>query len=327
MSKTITFIKTCCILILEYPGNIFCGEVSILGIDQLKMLGEGPYPLPMNKFYEINNIYLDTDICIIISKLPMDFPEKAHHVHDSYEFTIPSTAMPYVNIENKCFYTEKNKILPFNSGQAHGSFRHMRNIRLISLNVDNDALNEIAYSIFGKSNVSFKQGDYVFTNKLKTLINSFIEEHNHHQPGHKLVLKSLSTQIVVHLLRNIDSNMPLLVSSKYSTAKKNIDKAIEYIRDQYSEEVSLEEVAKIAHLTPYHFIKVFKAYTGKTPYEYLLQVKIHRAKELLSSRNLTITEICFMCGFNSLSNFTTYFKKKVGVSPSEYRKILSNRYR
>jgi len=219
----------------------------------------------------------------------------------------------------------KNKILPFNSGQAHGSFHRMGNIRLISLNVDKDALNETAYSIFGKTNVSFKQCDYDFSNDLKALINTFIEEYNNHQPGRKLVLKSLSTQIIVHLLRNINSNMPLLVSSEYNTAKKNIDQAIEYLRDQYSEDVSLEEAAKIAHLTPYHFIKAFKAYTGKTPYEYLLQVKIHKAKELLNSNNLTITEICYMCGFNSLSNFTNYFKKKVGVSPSEYRKILLNR--
>jgi len=296
-----------------------------LGIDQLKMLGEGPYPLPLKNFIEIINIYMDTDICIIIPKHGMDFPEKAQHVHDSYEFTIPSSPMPYASLEDKCFSAEKNKILPFNSGQAHGSFRRMFNIHLISLNVDNDSLNETAYSIYGKSNVCFKQGDYVFSDELKALVKLFIDECINIQPGRQLVLKSLSTQIIVHLLRNINNNMPLLLSSNYNTAKKNIDKAIEYIRDQYDKEYSLEEAANLAHLTPYHFIKTFKNYTGKTPYEYLMIIKINRAKELLSSHSLSITEVCFICGFNSLSNFTTFFKRKVGVTPSEYRKIMYNR--
>jgi AraC family transcriptional regulator len=293
-----------------------------VGIDQLKMLGAGPYPLPMSEFLKIVDIYMDTDICLIISKESMDFPDRAQHVHDSYEFTIPSSAMPYASLENRCLSIEKGKILPINSGQAHGSYKPMPNKRLISLNVDHDTLNEIAYSIYGKSNVSFKQGDYVYSKELNELIHLFIQECKNPQPGRKLVLKSISTQIMVHLLRNIKSNMPLLVSSEYTTAKKNIDKAIEYLRDQYSEEISLEEAAKVANLTPYHFIKTFKAYTGKTPYEYLMQVKIHKAKELLGSHNMTITEICYMCGFNNLSNFTSFFKKKVGVSPSQYRKIL-----
>jgi len=95
----------------------FLGKVDIMGIDQLKMLGPGPYPVPMNQFLEINHIFMDTDICIIISKVAMDFPEKAQHVHDSYEFTIPSTTMPYVNIENKCFYTEKIRYCPLTPGK------------------------------------------------------------------------------------------------------------------------------------------------------------------------------------------------------------------
>lgn len=296
-----------------------------IGIDKLKMLGDGPYPLPIDQFIEKINIYMDTDICIIIPKSGIDFPEKGQHVHDSYEFTIPTTTMPYISLENRCFTGEKGKILAINSGQAHGTHGSMLNKYLISLNVDNDSLNEIAYSIYGKSNVCFRHGDYVFTRDLKALVELFIEEYKNIQPGRKFVLKSLSTQIIVHLLRQIKSNMPFLISSTYNTAKKNIDKSIEYIRDQYDEKFSLEEAAKVAHLSPFHFIKAFKAHTGKTPYEYLMFIKIHKAKELLSSHSLSITEICFMCGFNSLSNFTSFFKKKVGVTPSEYRRIMNIR--
>lgn len=175
-------------------------------------------------------------------------------------------------------------------------------------------MNEIAYSIYGKANVLFELDDYVFGDALEMLMRMFVEEYTNTQPGRRLVLKSLSTQIVASLLRQIKTNMPILTSSDCSTSKKNIDRVIEYLRDQYDSEYSLEEAAELAHLSPYHFIRVFKSYTGKTPYEYLLYLKTAKAKELLTSQ-LSITEICYVCGFNSLSNFCTFFKRKVGLHP------------
>ncbi|MFZ5642647.1 MAG: helix-turn-helix domain-containing protein [Bacillota bacterium] len=76
----------------------------------------------------------------------------------------------------------------------------------------------------------------------------------------------------------------------------------------------------MANLSSYYFIRVFKAQMGKTPYEYLLDIKMEKAREMLKQRNHTITEICYECGFNSISHFTTAFKRKVGVTPTYYRK-------
>ena len=118
-----------------------------------------------------------------------------------------------------------------NSGQAHGPYYRMLKNRLIAINVDRSFMDEIAYMIYGKTNVCFKQGNYDFGKELRTLVKSFIEEYSNTLPGRSLVLKSLTTQIAVELLRKIDNNMPSLVSSGYKTRKGNIDKAIEYIRD------------------------------------------------------------------------------------------------
>ncbi len=292
-----------------------------MGINQTKMLGDGPYPLPMEDFIKAVTICMDTDICVIMPKSGIDFPEKAQHTHDSYEFTIPFDTIPYLSLEKVRHSALEGRILPINSGVAHGPYKRMLNKRFISLSVDNDFLNEIAYSIYGKANVLFELDDYVFGDALEMLMRMFVEEYTNTQPGRRLVLKSLSTQIVASLLRQIKTNMPILTSSDCSTSKKNIDRVIEYLRDQYDSEYSLEEAAELAHLSPYHFIRVFKSYTGKTPYEYLLYLKTAKAKELLTSQ-LSITEICYVCGFNSLSNFCTFFKRKVGVTPSQYRKII-----
>jgi AraC-like DNA-binding protein len=93
------------------------------------------------------------------------------------------------------------------------------------------------------------------------------------------------------------------------------------LREEYSNSFSLEDVARIANLSPYHFIRTFKSMTGKTPYDYLLDVKIENSKNLLKLKNYTITDICFHCGFNNLEHFSSVFKRKVGIIPSQYRKL------
>lgn len=291
-----------------------------MNMELLKMFGEGPYPLPFEHFAEKVDMYMASGICITIPKEGIDFIERAQHVHDSYEFIVPCSAVTHIYVEKSHCPGEKGKIYPMNSGQAHGPYHRMLKNRLIAINVDRDFMDEIAYMVYGKTNVYFKQGNYVFGKDLRTLVRAFAEEYNNSLPGRNLVLKNLSTQIVVCLLRQIDNNMPSPVASGYKTKKGNIDKAIEYIRNSYDGEYSLEEAARVARLSPYYFIKAFKACTGKPPYEYLMDLRIQKAKDLLSLRNVSITEACFMCGFNNPSNFTTYFKRKVGMTPSEYRK-------
>lgn len=294
-----------------------------LGIDQLKMLGDGPYPLPKKQFFESVNTFVNKDLCVITPRASIDFPKKDFHVHDCYEFLMPHSSMPHVDVENRRFSINKGYIFPINSGQAHGPHDRMLNRYFIALHVDSDSLNEVTYSIYGKFNVSFEQDNFLLSKELKKLVELFMEEYKGIHPGRNLALKDLSTQILSLLVKQIQNNMSFLASSDYNTAKKNIDKAIEYLRDQYDTNCSLDEAAQIAHLSPYHFIRTFKAHTGKTPYEYLIFVKLNRAKELLSSNKLSITDICFMCGFNNLSNFINCFKKKIGVTPSEYRKIIN----
>ncbi|HHV98028.1 MAG TPA: helix-turn-helix transcriptional regulator [Clostridiaceae bacterium] len=294
-----------------------------MGIGQLKMLGDGPYPLPVKQFFERVNTFVNQDLCIIAPKAYLDFPKKDFHVHDSYEFLVPYSTMPYVDVDNRCFSINKGYIFPINTGQAHGPHDRMINQCFISLQVDNDSLNEIAYSVYRKFNVRFKQDNYSLSNELKKLIDLFIEECRSIHSGRNLILKDLSTQILSLLIKQIPNNMSFIVPSDYNTDKKNLYKVIEYLRDQYDANYSLEEAAQIAHLSPYHFIRTFKAYTGKSPYEYLMLVKLNKAKELLSSNKSSITEVCYTCGFNNLSNFINCFKKKVGVTPSEYRKIMN----
>ena len=111
--------------------------------------------------------------------------------------------------------------------------------------------------------------------------------------------------------------------SKCNHLEKNgIDKVATFIAENYDGEFSMEELAGLVHLSPYHFIRVFKSYTGKTPYQFFLDERIKKAKELLRYNKYSITEVCFLCNFKNTIHFASVFKRKVGMLPSAYRKSL-----
>jgi len=85
-------------------------------------------------------------------------------------------------------------------------------------------------------------------------------------------------------------------------------------------DVDLRAIAREASLSPFYFTRQFTAYVGIPPYRYLIRLRIERAMELLCGSELTVTQICHRVGFNSLSHFTTTFRRHTGLSPSAYRR-------
>jgi len=99
-----------------------------------------------------------------------------------------------------------------------------------------------------------------------------------------------------------------------------IRKAISYINDNYTNRISLQEVAQYTCLSPNYLSQLFKQETGKSFLEYMTQCRVEAAKKLLVQSNLTISEIAFKLGYDMPSYFSEVFKKSEGITPSQYRK-------
>jgi len=87
----------------------------------------------------------------------------------------------------------------------------------------------------------------------------------------------------------------------------------------YAEPLDLDAIAREAGYSRFHFIRAFRDTYGSTPRDYLSARRVERARELLRTANLTVTEVCFPVGFSSLGTFSARFKAQAGLSPSEYR--------
>ncbi|MDA3959720.1 MAG: AraC family transcriptional regulator [Planctomycetota bacterium] len=96
--------------------------------------------------------------------------------------------------------------------------------------------------------------------------------------------------------------------------------AIALIEAQHGTELRLEDIAREAHLSPHYLSQLFHQQTGQSPWDYLTQVRIERAKDLLRTTDRSITEIAFAVGFNDSSYFARVFKTREGQTPLKWRK-------
>lgn len=91
------------------------------------------------------------------------------------------------------------------------------------------------------------------------------------------------------------------------------------IDERFAEPLSVEEVARLVGISPYHFIRLFRRAFGCTPGRYLRERRLTRARQLLASTDLPVTDICFAVGFESLGSFCTLFRRSQGETPAAFR--------
>jgi len=145
--------------------------------------------------------------------------------------------------------------------------------------------------------------------------NEIIENIKEEKPGYQQVCSG----ITLHLLGNI-----LSINRNKDFSGKEIEKKIRraciYMRDNLHSEIHIEELANELNIGYSHFRRVFKKYTGLSPAQYHLTLRLQKSKELLITTNLSIKQVAFEMGFQSNFYFTRIFTRKMGVNPSSVRK-------
>lgn len=97
------------------------------------------------------------------------------------------------------------------------------------------------------------------------------------------------------------------------------EKIITYVNEHFKEAISVKDLADLAGLSQFHFIRTFKKETGYTPHEYIIHTRIGMAKYLLKNTRMSVKDICFQTGFSCESVFCSSFKHCLGMTPAQYR--------
>jgi AraC family transcriptional regulator len=137
--------------------------------------------------------------------------------------------------------------------------------------------------------------------------------------GGRLYVESLANVLAVHLLRQYTAAKPHLTIYEGGLTKRQLLQVLEYINEHLDQDIKLADLAALLGMSQFHFSHLFKQTIGTAPYQYLLQQRVERAKQLLQQTDQSIMEIAFLCGFNSHSHLSKQFRQLTGMTPTAYR--------
>ncbi len=157
-------------------------------------------------------------------------------------------------------------------------------------------------------------------NRVNVMIRDLTRETEQRDPGYRVMARGLFMQLAVWLSRAYSTK-----PSEESIDLLRIGDAIAHIESNYTNRMSLNELAKKSYLSPRHFTRIFQACIGRSPIDHLMHVRCRKAAELLKATDRTITNIAFDCGFSDSNYFTRCFRKVMNQTPTHYRERSGSR--
>ena len=144
--------------------------------------------------------------------------------------------------------------------------------------------------------------------------------------GGSLLAESFANVLAVHMIRHITGHGSHNASADGVLPSHKLRTVIEYVMENLEGSPTLQEMAALVHLSPYHFARQFKATTGSPPYQFVITRRIERAQHLLRTNGgLGLAEVAFRSGFANQSHFCLHFKRIAGVTPRRFRENATGR--
>lgn len=165
----------------------------------------------------------------------------------------------------------------------------------------------------GYSFYSYGSDKNQFINFAQLMMHEFQDQ----KPGFEKVCHGLLEVLLVYISRK--QSLSVISESSFQLSKECAI-AKRYIDTNYAQDITLDSLAELTHINKFYLAHSFTECIGQSPISYLTERRLAACKELLSSSNLSVTQIATSAGFSSQSYFSQIFNKKVGMSPRQYRK-------
>ena len=258
-------------------------------------------------------------------------PEFPRHRHQFAELVVVTAGTGLHAIRNEAYPIGTGDVFVINDHSPH-EYKEMAQLGLINIMYD---ANELGMKNWDVRTLPGYHAMFIFEpayrrkhkfesrlrlelrelSQVKSMVESLEQELETKESGHRLMSSSIFAQLVCYLSRCYGkSRMPA------SKALLRIGNAISHIEQNASEELDLDSLASMAHMSRRNFTRAFRDAIGHSPIEYLIRLRITRAMELLSHSEMNVTEIAFQTGFHDSNYFARQFRKATSLSPSEYKK-------
>jgi len=253
--------------------------------------------------------------------------EKNYHCHDHIEVAIILSGKGEYYIDGVTYFVESGDVIVLNPGVYHKG--------LVS-DFGNPALEyfvgftDIHFRNMKHNCIELKNGGPILRTsgelrrKIFQTCTLMSEEQEYLHAGRYFMLKTYLIQLLLYMVR--EQIEPVREQQGYSFEsfgkKYVVEQIVGYLEEHYSEKISLDRIAENMYLSPFYISKIFKSETGDTPINYLIHVRLEKAREMLESgENNSIQGVAAKVGYDDAYHFSKLFKKRYGVSPSQMRRI------
>jgi AraC-like DNA-binding protein len=222
-----------------------------------------------------------------------------------------------VKINNKILTSKIGKLYAISPSVIHHEIVDDSFSRYVAIMIDQDFFNSICLKYKIKDFQPFECKEFNSPPSLTMLIRDFIIETENKLPGHNELVDAIGLRICHTLVRLL---FKISDSIQKVSSRMDIEEVIRYMNTHYQKNITIDDLATVMHRSNSAFMRIFKHETGISPGEFLIQIRLERARKLLLATDQSVTDIAFNCGFNSSSHFATTFLKKYKINPSNYKK-------
>jgi AraC-like DNA-binding protein len=247
------------------------------------------------------------------------FYRPLHNHPESTELLLICEGEGKYNIDGKDYNIESQSLIVYNQGVWHEerSLAH-KSHRMIYLDFSKLKM------------VEWPEGNFIGDHQFPVISlrdHYFTVEQRFREIINQVDRKSPESQrIINHLLYVLLAELTDIIhhkdkGNKALDATQSVNKIIHYIHNNYNNEITLEELSRISHVSPFHLIRQFKKKTGLSPIQYLIHYRLEVSKQFLINTDENIESISELVGYQSVTYFQNIFKKIVGIPPGEFRSL------
>jgi AraC family transcriptional regulator len=161
-----------------------------------------------------------------------------------------------------------------------------------------------------------RAGDRSDGRRMRSLLRVLADEVTDGEAGHTRAAEALADSVVIEMLRRAPRSAKTLGGTPRARDPRVL-RAIAQMNESFAEALSVDDLAKTANMSRFHFSRLFRDEVGQAPYQYLLKVRLARAAELLRGGHSSVTEAAVSAGFSDFSRFSRMFKRHTGKLPTE----------
>ena len=256
------------------------------------------------------------------------FFEADYHWHKEIEIILVLKGQLNIKLGSNSYLLEEDDLILINTNQVHSTSEQSEDIILLVMQIDPSGYNEYQPQL---SNVFFefetlleqKEGQQKF-DQIRSYLAEIMWELNKKDTGYQLKTKGVINALLVYFLRNLNyKNIDKENVKLKEESLERLQRIINYIDNNYAQEISLQTIAERENLSYYYLSHFFKDKMGISFQKYLNEVRIKKAEPLLRNKEKTITDISYQVGFANPKSFYRSFKQKFNSTPGAYRKELA----